>query len=175
MTSLPLPVAFLLLITAISAALFDLWRRRIPNWLVVSGAAAGFAVNSWLGGLAGARTAAAGFAVALAVYIPLFAIRAMGAGDVKLMAAVGAFTGPINWLILFLLTALAGGILALALVIWKGRLGETLRNVGTILGELARLRAPYEKKRELDVRDPRAVTLPHGVVIAVGTILFLAI
>ncbi len=162
-----------LLALVITAAVYD-WRwRRIPNWLVSAGAVAAFALHVWLGGLEGLKTAASGFSVALAVYVPLFAIRSVGGGDVKLMAAVGAFLGAVDWLLLFLISSLLGGVMALALVIWKGKLGATLRNVGFILAELAHLRPPHQKREALDIRHPDAITLPRGVVIALSTILLL--
>ncbi len=157
----------------ILAAVFDWSRRRIPDWLTLPSVAAGFALQIWLGGFEGLKAAAGGIAVALAIYVPLFAIRAMGGGDVKLMAAVGAFLGPMNWLLVFLVTSLLGGVAALALAIGRGRLGGTLRNVGFIVAELAQGRAPHLKRERLDIRHPDALTMPHGVVIAAATLLFL--
>ena len=61
-------------------------------------------------------------------YLLLYSLRAMGAGDVKLMAAVGAMVGPGHWLLIFMASAVAGGVLALLCVLWKGRLKTTLWN-----------------------------------------------
>ena len=121
----------------------------------------------------GLAIAALGLGVAIAIYLPLYLLRAMGAGDVKLMAAVGALAGPANWLCIFLVTALVGGVAALCLVAFRGQLYQTLFNVQTILSELARFQAPYQADPILDVRQKAANRMPHGVSIALGTMLFL--
>ncbi len=99
----------------------------------------------------------------------------MGAGDVKLMAAVGAMVGPQGWVAVFIATAIAGGLLAMAVIVWKRRVRETLWNVFFILQELAHFRAPFKARRDLDVKDPRALKMPHGVAIATGTVACLAL
>ena len=89
------------------------------------------------------------------------------------MAAVGAFTGPDAWLRIFLITAVVGGVIAIVTLLTRGGLWRALRNVGTILSSLARLRAPHEKRPDLDVAHPSARTLPHGASIAVGVLIYL--
>ncbi|MBI4876343.1 MAG: prepilin peptidase [Acidobacteria bacterium] len=167
------PAAILLAALVLVAAIYD-WRlRRIPNWLTLSGIAAGFALNAWFGNV---REAAIGFALAVAVYLPLFALRAMGGGDLKLMAAVGAVAGgPAAWLAIFVYTAILGGLAALVTLAVRGGMGRAFANVLHILKRLARLRAPYRDRGELDVSHPQARTLPHGVVIAAGALLYLAV
>jgi len=98
----------------------------------------------------------------------------MGAGDVKLMGAVGAVIGPWNWLGVFVLTGLLGGVIGLALAFSRGRVLTTLLNVGYIMKELACLRAPYLKREDLDVANPDALRLPHGAVITLGAIGFVS-
>ena len=154
------------------AAIYD-WRyRRIPNWLTIGGLIAGLVLQATLG--AGWVEAVTAIGLALAIYVPLWLLRAVGAGDVKLMAAIGAFPGPREWLAIFLITAVLGGIVALIVVLCKRRLGQTLRNVGWILSQGVRLRAPHRDRPELDVADPRAITLPRGVIIAASTLAWLS-
>jgi prepilin peptidase CpaA len=98
----------------------------------------------------------------------------MGAGDVKLMAAVGAIVGPGNWLSIFLVTALLGGLAALVLVAWKKRVRATMNNVGVLVNEMARLRPPAKADSRLDVRSSESLRMPHGTVIAAGVVIFLA-
>jgi prepilin peptidase CpaA len=105
----------------------------------------------------------------------LYILRAMGAGDAKLMAAVGALVGWKAWFGIFLVTAIIGGIIALVLVMMRGRLQRTLWNVGFIVSEMGKGRPAYLGKEELDVRSPKAMGLPHGAVIAISTFFFLAI
>ena len=165
-----------LLVLVLCAAFFDARTRRIPNWLTVSGVLAGLALNTFLyPGMSGFWFALKGLGLAFGVYLALHLLRAMGAGDVKLMAAVGSITGAGNWFAIFLLTAVAGGILAILVSIVKGRLGKTLFNVGFILSEMKSLRPAYLKNEELDVKSDKGVRMPHGVVIAVGTLIFLAL
>jgi prepilin peptidase CpaA len=173
MTPLPLPSEIALAALVIVAAVYDIRFRRIPNWLVVSGFCLGLALNVYFHRADGLILTLLGAVLALAVYLPFFALRAMGAGDVKLMIAIGAFVGAKNWLILFLITAILGGILAVCLLLLRGGLMRALKNVLFILGELVRLRLPYQSDPALDVAHPRAVTLPHGVSIALGTLAFL--
>jgi prepilin peptidase CpaA len=91
-----------------------------------------------------------------------------------LMAAVGSIAGPQSWIAIFLITAILGGLLALVLILIKGRVRRTLRNVGILLTELSHLRAPYRVEQELDVSGDRGLRLPHGCTIAAGTLLYLA-
>jgi len=160
------------ILTAVAAAT-DLHSRMIPNWLVVAGLVLGFGLNTFLFGWAGLWAAFLGFGLALALYIPLFLLRAMGGGDVKLMAAVGALAGPKDWFVIFVLASLAGGVFALGLIFLRNSLGITLANIGHIVRNLVRFRAPYASQPDLDISSPKAVTMPHGVAIAAGTLAFL--
>lgn len=165
-----------LLAVLLAAAVFDVRYRRIPNWLTVGGVVLGLAVNAVIGPpLAGIMFSLAGLGVAFGIYVLLYALRAMGAGDVKLMAAVGALVGWERWFGIFFVTALIGGIMALILVLSRGRLKKTLFNVGFILSEMKSLRPAYLAKEELDVRHKKALGLPHGAVIAVSTVFYLAL
>jgi prepilin peptidase CpaA len=177
MFSLPPPgVEALLLAVVLGAAVFDVRYRRIPNWLSLSGIVCGLALNAFLyEGWPGLRHSLTGLAVGFGVYFGLYALHAMGAGDAKLMAAVGAILGWQNWFGTFLVTAVVGGAMALILVAMRGRVKKTLWNVSFILSEMKSGRPAYVAKEELDVRSPKALGLPHGAVIAVGTIFFLAL
>jgi prepilin peptidase CpaA len=174
MNALPPATTTLLLILVTIAGGIDIRSRRIPNWLTVSGVVLGLALNGFLYGWPGVWFALKGLGLALLVYLPFFALRGMGAGDVKLMAAVGALIGPWNWLWVFILTGLLGGVIGLALAFSRGRALTTLANVGFILKELSRFRAPHVQREDLDVANPDALRLPHGAVIALGVIGFVS-
>lgn len=173
MTLPPAPIQIALLALVIAAALFDVRFRRTPNWLTVTGVVCGLALNCGLAGWSGLGSAALGLGLALLIYVPLFLLRAVGGGDVKLMAAVGALVGPKNWLVLFLLASMLGGVLALLLAIWTGRLARTMHNVWSILRDVSQLRLPYETNPELDATSGAGVALAHGAVIALGTLAYL--
>ncbi len=174
MSYLPPVMQVLLAALVVTAAAYDLRYRRIPNWLVLSGLFPGLALNLLLYGLAGLRISGAGLGLALLIYFPLYLVRAMGAGDAKLMAAIGAIVGPWNWLGIFVASALLGGLMAVILLLRRGRLGQTLINVAFIFKELASLRPPYLKHEALDVKSKAAVTMPHGAAVAAGALGFLA-
>jgi prepilin peptidase CpaA len=160
------------ILTAVAAG-FDIRYRRIPNWLVATGIVAGFAWNLYASGWSGVGHAAAGLGLGFALYFPLYLLRARGAGDVKLLAAVGAIVGPGNCFWVFLLTALLGGVIAMAILLWHKRVGHTFSNVSSMVSDLAKLRAPYKSNEELDVRTSKGMRLPHGVMIAAGVIAFI--
>lgn len=162
---------FLLVGFVVTAALFDLFARRIPNWLNLTALLLGFSLNFFLHQTSGLWQSLGGLGVAFLVYFPLYLVRGMGAGDVKLMGAVGAIVGPRNWLAIFILGALVGGVLAVVLLLVRGRLLRTLRNVGYLIWELVHLRPPYARHQELDIS--KGLTLPHGASVALGALLFL--
>ena len=157
-----------------SAGISDLRTRRIPNWLTLPAFLLGILLNGFLDGVPGVLHALGGFVGAFLIYFLLYTLRAMGAGDVKLMAAVGAVVGWSVWLRIFLVTAILGGICAIVLSLWTGRLRQTLWNVRFILVEIAHLRAPYWRREDLDVKSQKSLKLPHGAVIAVGALAYLA-
>jgi prepilin peptidase CpaA len=158
-----------------TAAVFDIRFRRIPNWLVLAGIIVGLGWNVVASGWSGLGRGAEGLGLGFVLYFPLYMIRARGAGDVKLLAAVGAITGPGNCLWIFLLTAVLGGVIALILLLFRGRLGRTFFNVGWIMSDLIHLRAPFRNSEELDVRTTKGMRLPHGAMIAVGVLAFIFI
>lgn len=167
---MPVVLKSVLIVLVITAAFWDVRTRKIPNWLNLSGVVLGIGLNTFISQGAGLKQSLLGLGLALLIYLPLFAIRAMGAGDAKLMAAVGSIAGPHDWFMIFLLTAILGGFASLVVVMTKGRLLVTFQNLGTITNELFHARAPYIKDPSLDVRDKRSVGLPHGAVIAVGSL-----
>jgi len=115
-----------------------------------------------------------GTGLALVIYVPLYLIRAMGSGDVKFMAALGAVMGAQHWLNLFLATAILGGIASLCLILARGRLHLTLENLSTITTELVHGRMPFHKDPSLDIHDKHAVGLPHGTLIAIAAVIWVA-
>ncbi len=168
----PVLQVFLALLTLLAGAC-DIRARRIPNWLVLAGALFGFCLNGYLYGASGLAQSAKGLGLALLIYFPLFALRAMGAGDAKLMGAVGSIVGPGNWLGIFITTSVLGGVVGLLVVIWRRRLSRTLLNVAFIMGELLAFRPPYLNRADLQAGHEQAISLPHGIIIASASVLFL--
>jgi prepilin peptidase CpaA len=154
-------------LVAICAGILD-WRyRRIPNWLTVSGAVAGIAVNTILFRWPGLKAALLGTVLGLGLLLPFVLIRSLGAGDWKLAGALGACLGPGQLLTVLMGTILVAGVMALAAVIWKGRLKRTLLNIAHLLAALLSLRMPGS---EVTLDDPQSTKIPFGVAMAVAVL-----
>lgn len=158
-------VALLLLVSI--AAVNDLMTRRIPNRLLLAGLACVLVLHL-LSATPGAALLAAlgGMGVGLAVFLPFYVLRGMAAGDVKMMMVVGAFTGPADALEIAVLTWCIGGVMALVLVLLRGRLRLVLGNLGRMISGLMapgiQVVAPGEQQS--------AGSMPYGLAIALGTL-----
>jgi prepilin peptidase CpaA len=157
------------------AVVVDLRTRRIPNALVLAGIALALASHAisiawgWVP-LAGPAwwSPLAGMVTGLALLLPLYLLRATGAGDVKLMAMVGAFVGAPTVLTATLYTLLAGGLLSLIFMFGRGIAAQTLANVRFMLTDWA-LRATTGQGARLAPLQTTAARLPYAVAIALGT------
>jgi prepilin peptidase CpaA len=159
----------LLLMVSI-AAVNDLTTRLIPNRLLLAGLACALVLHA-LSAEPGAAllSALGGMAVGLAMFLPFYVMRGMAAGDVKMMAAVGAFSGPNDAMQIAILTWCVGGVMALVLVLLRGRLQLALGNIGRLL-----FGAISPKARAAAAATPQSSgSLPYGVAIAVGTVMVL--
>ena len=104
-----------------AAVVWDLRTATIPNWLAAAGAGAGLACGFWTGGMGGLGLSAAGAAAGFTVFLLFHWLGGLGGGDVKLMAAFGALLGPAGVLEAAVLAAIAGGLLAAAVCLWRPR------------------------------------------------------
>lgn len=151
------------LILGLSAAVVtDVRTRRIPNWLTGAIGAAGFGLACGGGGLTPAQ-AALGMLAGLLLMMPGHLIGATGAGDVKLMAAIGAVVGPGLILRTFLYTAVAGGLFALAVAARRGLLADTLHGATQLVTAPSTARITIES-------PSRSNRFAYGPAIAVGTL-----
>lgn len=156
-------------VLAIVAAWTDLRSRRIPNWLTVPALGIGLAANTALAGWGGLKSSLLGIVVGLALLLPFVLLRSLGAGDWKLAGALGAFTGPALLLDLLLGSVLVAGLMAVALVIYKKRLAQTVRNIGHILVSLVTFRLPG---RHVSLDNPESLKVPYGVALAFTVLLY---
>jgi prepilin peptidase CpaA len=153
------------------ACISDLRTRRIPNVLTFSAAGGALVFHLFTGGWNAAGFSLAGYVAGLLLFFPLFALRGMGAGDVKLLAAVGAWIGPAQVTVAALATSIAGAIIALVIAVGYRYLTTALRNVWLLLAHW----------RVTGVRPLDAVSLEGGtgprlayaVPIAIGTVVTL--
>lgn len=153
------------------ACIPDLRTRRIPNALTFGAAAVAIAFHAATSGLAGAGWSAGGWLLGAALFFPLFALRGMGAGDVKLLAAVGAWLGPAEVLWVALITSVAGGVLALVVAAMHGYLRQAGANIASLLMQWRVIGIrPVEP---LTLKGSRGPRLAYAVPIAVGTLVTL--
>ena len=145
-----------------TAIVTDVRTRRIPNWLTGAIAGAGFGL-AFGGGVVTPMQAALGLGAGLLLMMPGHLIGATGAGDVKLMAAVGSVVGPNLVLRAFLYSAIAGGVLAIAVAARRGRLAATLQDTSRLVTSPATVRTAIES-------PGRANRFAYGPAIAVGTL-----
>ena len=157
---------------AISAFVFaiafgDLWKRTIPRSLTVAAAVAGLAYHAWFGGLEGSL--AAGVA-GLLLGLLLFALRGIGGGDAKLIAALGTLLGWALWTRALAAAILCAAAIGLIRALASGRLTELLRNLLELTGWLASRR---EAHPVLQTGNPGMIRSPFAVAVALGTLLSL--
>jgi prepilin peptidase CpaA len=161
------PSIAVLALGAVASAV-DVTTRRIPNALTIGAAAVALAFAAATGGVSGLGWSVAGWIVGVLVFLPLFALRARGGGDVKLLAAFGAWLGPmlVFWVAVY--GALAGGLLALLLVLWQGRLRATTANMWDIVTHWRLSGLKPHPVVTLD--NPDAVRMPGALAIALGAL-----
>jgi prepilin peptidase CpaA len=164
---------FVALALATTAAVSDVREHRIPNWLTYPGMILGMVLRGvllrgGLFGLKGLASAVEGLLLAGGIMFLFYAVRAMGAGDVKLMAAVGSLVGPKHAIVVLLATAICGGLMAIIVAVYRGRMGATLRNLGSVVWFHAR--SGLQAHPELNLDNPTALRMPYGLAIAAGTL-----
>ena len=165
-------MAFLVLMLA-AAAVIDLRAQRIPNLLTLPSILAALIYHTLLGGTSGLYFSLCGLAAGIGVLIIPYLLGGMGAGDAKLMGAVGAFVGAQGVFISFLLTAVAGGIYALLLLVarrrhFKGFIRSKLETLKTSI--LTRQYIPDA----MPEKEPR-LRLCYGLAIALGSIAYIGL
>ncbi|MFM0591577.1 A24 family peptidase [Paraburkholderia dilworthii] len=174
MNGVPFPVGPCVMTLALLAAVWDIQTRRIPNWLVATGLLVAIPVQwfthggvdalvMWLGGmLAGG-----------AIFLPGYAMRLMGAGDVKLMAAIGAFCGAYGALEIGLVTCAVGGIGSLAIMFRRRQMRAGLSGVAALLVSCTTPGNGAARRTGSVAGSSAMGTMPYGVAIAIGSALVL--
>jgi prepilin peptidase CpaA len=157
----------LLIVLILSAAITDLLRKKIYNFQTYPAMIAGLILGFLYGGLNGALENAAGLAAGIAILFVFFIIGGLGAGDVKLLGAIGALKGAqfVIWTMFY--TGLVGGAVALAVIVWKGTYRQTWMNFSILIRHpLMFMRSPDSSRT---LADKQALQyLPYGLVISIG-------
>jgi prepilin peptidase CpaA len=165
----PPPVSAVAVVALVAAAaVCDLHSRRLPNALTFGAAAIALALQGVTGGWPALASSGLGCAVGLALFFPLYALGGMGAGDVKLLGAIGAWLGPMGAVWTGLYGAIAGGAMALVVALGRGYARTALRNVGTMLRVWSVV--GVQPVEGLTLADRNSARLPYALPLAVGAL-----
>ena len=163
-TSLLIPLAAVI-------AYYDVRYRRIPNPFVLAALVGGIAINLILGGIPGLFSSLAGCGLAFVLMFMLHVFGAMGAGDVKLFAAIGGIIGAPLVVPTFVVVVLTGGVLAVISMVRSRMVVTTMHRVLQILVGML----PGWQMPKFAVPADRRFTIPYGVAITLGSIISTAI
>ncbi len=163
--------AGLALLCAAVASIYDVRERRIPNWLTGACLCAGLLLHLIFGGWHDLGSATVAALAAGGLFLIFFVAGGMGAGDVKLMAAIGAIAGLAPLQLLILATVVAGALFALALAGYHGKLRQTFGNVAAILSHHGR--HGLTPHPEMNLANEQTLRLPFALPIAAGCLVTL--
>jgi prepilin peptidase CpaA len=164
-TEFVFPAASLLCATL--SAVYDVRSRRIPNFITFPAMLFGLVLHAALGGWGQLLSAAAGGLICGLVFFVFYLAGGMGAGDVKLITAAGCITGLPLIGHLLLWTALAGGMMAIGLALYRRQLGATLQNVGAIVVHHRMM--GLTPHAQLNISNHRTLRLPYALAITAGS------
>ena len=158
-------------VCALAGSVTDVRDRRIPNIITMPAFLIGLALHLALGGWMQLLNAFAAGLICGLVFLVFYIAGGMGAGDVKLMMAVGCLAGLSHVPYLLVLTALSGGAMALVVAMYRGRLQQTLMNVGEIAAHHGQ--AGLQPHPDLNLGNVQTIRLPYALAIAGGSLLTL--
>jgi prepilin peptidase CpaA len=162
------PPQIVVLIICAAACFCDLRTRRIPNALTFGAAAIAFVYAAAVDGVAGLGMSAAGWATGLVIFLPVYFLRGLGAGDVKFLACLGAWLGPSLALRSGLYAAIAGGAMALIVAFASGYLRTAVDNLYLLVTHFRV--AGVRPHPELTLEGGKGPRLPYALPIAAGTV-----
>ena len=164
-------------VTLVVAAVIDGLKLKVPNWITYPMIVSGWIYSTMLSpyaGWDGLCYSLLGTAVGLALLLPAYAIGGMGAGDVKLLAGVGAWMWPSVTFFAFAVSAIVGGVIAIGMVIWTRSWNKHRDQFWLILNEIATVKDPEKLAEVAAQRKPQMFLLPYGIPIAIGSIAYFA-
>jgi len=163
---------WLVTVVMILAAVIDGFELKGPNWVTFP-----FIISGWIYSVAafgweGLYWSLAGTAIGLLLLLPAYAIGGMGAGDVKLLAGLGAWVYGTHTLYAFVFTAVIGALLAIGMVLIRKGWKKHSDQFWLILNEITVLRNPEQLAEIAAKRKPSMLLLPYGIPLAIGTIVY---
>lgn len=158
--------AALIVGAGVAATVVDIRQRRVPNVLTMGLASVGLLLAMSGFGTVTLGGALGGLALGLALLLPAHIFGATGAGDVKLLAAFGSLLGPASVFDAFLRAAILGGVMALAVALWRGRLRETLYGTAMLVTTRSRMMAAAIEHPAANNRFPYAPAIALGAALA---------
>ena len=170
----PHEVVWIVSLILVEAAVIDGLKLRVPNWLTFHLIIGGLAFTTWQYGAPGFGWALTGAALGLALLLPLYAIGGMGAGDVKLLAGIGAWVGPAVTFWAFATSVVVGAAMALVMVAWSGDYIRHWVQLQAITREILTVRSPTKLAETAAARKPTMMLLPYGIPLAAGSIAYFA-
>jgi prepilin peptidase CpaA len=149
-------------------AVGDVYTRRIPNYLTLGSALTGLLAQTIVSGWPGLLQGLGGLAVGFGLMFTLYILGGLGAGDVKALGALGAWLTPWNSLSLFCYVVMAGGIVAVGMVIWRGELWQFFRRAWDFLVNLVLTGGQGVLSPSQPSPPIATATMPYGLAIALG-------
>ncbi len=165
---------WLVTIVLVLAAVIDGYKLKVPNWITFPMILSGWAFNVATAGLPGLWWSLLGTAVGLALLLPAYAIGGMGAGDVKLLAGVGAWVQAETTFYAFCWSAIIGGVIAVGMVLVRKAWGKHKDQFMLIATEIMTIGRPTELSAIAAQRKSSMLLLPYGIPLAIGTIGYFA-
>jgi prepilin peptidase CpaA len=165
---------WLVTITLIVAAVIDGWKLKVPNLITFPLVLSGWLYSGVAHGWEGLGYSLLGTAVGLGLLLPAYCIGGMGAGDVKLLAGVGAWVWSTVTLYAFCVSAVVGGVIALAMVLYRKGWRKHRAQFEVILTEILTIRDPNQLSAIAAERKSSMLLLPYGIPLAIGTIFYFA-
>ncbi|HTU25994.1 MAG TPA: prepilin peptidase [Pirellulales bacterium] len=163
---------WLVTVTLIVAAVIDGLQLKVPNWITFPMILSGWIYSTVTFGWEGLGASLLGTAVGLGLLLPAYAIGGMGAGDVKLLAGVGAWMGTIITIYAFCVSALLGGVIAIGMVLYRRAWEKHRDQFWTIVNEVTTIRDPELLSAIAAERKKSMLLLPYGIPIALGSIAY---
>jgi Flp pilus assembly protein protease CpaA len=156
---------------SLAAAVWDLRCRRIPNALTLPLFVAGIAFNTWAQGFSGAALSLGGAAIATLPFVLLYLYAGGGAGDAKLMAAVGAWLCLAQSVVVLLAVVAMGAVLGLAQAAWQRQFAAVTARVGNLVRSAFGMWSVGQRPMWSPVGDTQGLQMPYGVSIFTGVAL----